>query len=152
MFLHLSQFLYSYKYLITFVFDKCMHTCINIYIYIFPKRIINVDIHLVTRALTVACNYEYKRPIYFCSLRTSFSADAARATNHPVRTINWVKIIIGLSADIINDRDFEQLISITGSAPHSLLHLLYTHMRLDIISLILEDDIRVMAYYLSYSV
>lgn len=55
----------------------------------------------------------------------SFSADAELfgAANHPVPAINWVKIIIGLSADIINDHDFEQLTSITGSAPYSLLHL-----------------------------
>jgi hypothetical protein len=76
-----------------------------------------------------------------------------RTANHPVRAINWVKIIIGLPSDIINDRDFEQLTSITGSAPHSLLHLrtVHTHVRLDIISLILEDDVRVIADYLSYS-
>lgn len=51
----------------------------------------------------------------------------AHAANRPIRAINWVKIIIGLSADIINDCDFEQLTSITGAAPHSLLHLPIVH-------------------------
>lgn len=91
----------------------------------------------------------------------SFSADATRAANHPVLAINWVKIIIGLSTDVINDRDFEQLTSITRSAPYSLLYLLtvreyahahiYTHESKRVISLILGNDVRViMRYYLSY--
>lgn len=59
----------------------------------------------------MACNYEYKCLIYFYVL--CLSANTAYTANHPVGTINWVKIIIGLSIDIINDRDFEQLTSIT---------------------------------------
>lgn len=43
-----------------------------------------------------------------------FSADTENTANHAAGTINWVKIIIGLSIDIINDRDFEQLTSITN--------------------------------------
>lgn len=48
----------------------------------------------------------------------SFSAYTVHTANHPAGTINWVKIIIGLSIDIINDHDFEQLTSIIRDLHH----------------------------------
>lgn len=80
----------------------------------------------------------------------SFSADAARAANHPIRAINWVKIIIGLSVDIINDHDFAVNFNYWICTAFIIVLTNCAYMRLDIILLMLEDDVRATAHYLSY--